>query len=159
MYAVLVALVAGLVFCILVRIPVNTNAVVLVVDVPPEAPGAGNGGLSVVALFPQGSGQSEDTGSGEDVRDGDELRVALPGETNRTPMRLQWVSPSVVAPRDVVDRYRLPLGQANRVVAPGHIAIAPLKTPDGKRPGSYEGTTTTEASVQTGSRRIISLLF
>jgi hypothetical protein len=159
MYAVLAALVVGLAFCILVRIPVNTNAVVLVVDVPPQAPGAGDGGLSVIALFPQQSGQSEDTGEGEDVRQGDELRVALPGQTRRTPMRLAWVSPAVVAPRDVVDRYRLPLGQANRVAAPGYIAIAPLKTPPGKRPRSYEGTTTTEASVQTGSRRIISLLF
>ncbi len=159
MYAVLAALLAGLAFCVFIRIPVNTSAVVLVVDLPPTAPGAGDGGLSVLALFPQDSGQSEDTGSGEDVRAGDTLRVALPGQANRTPMRLEWVSPSAVAPRDVIDRYRLPLGQANRVTAPGHIALAPLDAPPGKRPRSYEGTTTTEASVQTGSRRIISLLF
>ncbi len=159
MYAVLVALIVGLAFAIVVRIPVNTNAVVLVSEVPPTVPGSEGGGLKVVALFPQANGQSKDTGSGEDVRVGDVLRVALPGEKNRTPMKLHWVSPNAIAPRQVIDDFKLPLGQANRVVAPGHVAIAPLRAPAGKRPGSYEGTTTTEASVQTGSRRIISLLF
>lgn len=158
-YAVLMALVVGLAFCIVVRIPVNTNAVVLVTDVPPGSPGAGDGGLHVIALFPQDSGQSKDTGSGADVRQGDVLRVALPGERDRTPMHLRWVSERPLSARSVIDVYRLPVGQANRVVAPGYVALTPLQPPDGKQPTSFEGTTTTEASVQTGSRRIISLLF
>lgn len=159
MYAVLVALIVGLGFAIFVRIPVNTNAVVLITDVPPGSPGARDGGLHVLALFPQASGRSKDTGSGADVKVGDVLRVALPGEVDRAPMRLRWVSAGPQAPRKVIDGYRLPLGQANRVVAPAYVAMAPLQAPPGKRPRSYEGTTTVEASVQTGSRRIISLLF
>jgi hypothetical protein len=158
-YAVLTAVLVALAFCIFVRIPVNTNALVLVTDIPRGAPGAGPGGLQVVALFAQDNGQSKDTGSGKDVREGDVLRVALPGERNRTPMTLRWVSDGPLAARTVIDAYRLPLGQANRVVAPGHVALARLRTPAGRGARSFEGTTTTEASVQTGSRRIISLLF
>jgi hypothetical protein len=159
MYAVLVTLLAGLAFAIFIRIPVNTNALVLITDLPPRAPGAPSGGLHFVALFPLGAGQSKDIGSGSDVRTGDTLRVALPGEVDRSPVRLRWVSEGPQPPRKVIDGYRLPLGQANRVVAPGHVALAPLEVPPGKSPRSYEGTTTAEASVQTGSRRIISLLF
>ena len=160
MYGVLVALIAGLAFCIFIRIPVNTNAVVLVTDVPPGAPGVQDGGgLQVIALFAQGNGQSKDTGSGADVEAGDVLRVALPGEVDRTPMTLRWVSDGPIPARDVIDGYRLPVGQANRVVAPGHVALAELKTPEGRRARSFEGATITEASVETGSRRIISLLF
>lgn len=86
MYAVLAPLVVGLAFCIVVRIPVNTKAVVLGAG----APGAQGAGLHVIALFPQDSGQSKDTGSGGDVRRDDVLRVALPGEVDRTPMGLRW---------------------------------------------------------------------
>lgn len=159
MYGVLVALLVGLGFAIFVRIPVNTNAVVLVTDVPAGAPGARDGGLQIIALFPQQDGQSKDAGSGSDVQTGDVLRVALPGEANRSPMRIRWVSDGPQSPRSIVDGYRLPLGQANRVAAPAHVALATLDVPSGKKPTSYEGTTTTEASVQIGSRRIISLLF
>jgi hypothetical protein len=59
----------------------------------------------------------------------------------------------------VIRRYRLPVGQANLVTSPGYVAVAPLRTPPGRSARSYEGTTTTEASVQTGTQRIISLLF
>lgn len=159
MYAVLVALVIGLAFSIFVRIPVNTNGVALITDLPPGSPGSPDGGLQIIALFPQGNGRSKDTGNGQDVEAGDTLRVALPGQSNRTPMRVRWVSDGPQAPRDVIDGYRLPLGQANVVSAPAYVALVPLKAPPGKRPRSYEGTTTTEASVQTGSQRIISLLF
>lgn len=159
MYGVLGALFIGLAFSIFVRIPVNTNAVVLVTDLPAESLGSKDGGLQIIALFPQDNGQSKDTGSGADVEPGDVLRVALPGEVNRSQMRLRWVSDGPQAPRKIIDGYGLPLGQANRVVAPAHVALAPLDPPGGKRPRSYEGTTTAEASVETGSRRIISLLF
>lgn len=159
LYAVLVALIVGFGFAIFVRIPVNTNAMVLITDVPADSPGAPDGGLQIIALFPQASGRSKDTGSGEDVEVGDVLRVALPGEVNRSPVLLRWVSDGPQAPRRVIDGYRLPLGQANRVTAPGHVALASLDAPPGKRSRAFEGTTTTDASVETGSRRIISLLF
>jgi len=159
LYAVLVALIIGLGFAIFVRIPVNTNAVVLITDLPADSPGARDGGLQVIALFAQANGRSKDTGSGKDIEVGDVLRVALPGRENRSPMRLRWVSDGPQAPRAIVDSYRLPLGQANRVTAPAYVALAALDAPPGKAPRSFEGTTTTEASVETGSRRIISLLF
>jgi len=89
MYAVLVVLLAGLAFCIVVRIPVNTSAVVLVTEMPAGSPGAS-----------------------EDVRVGDAVRVALPGEKSRTPMRLRWGSAGPRTPRAVIDGYRLALGQA-----------------------------------------------
>ncbi len=158
LYGLLAILLVGLAFCVFVRIPVNTNAIVLITDIPQDAPGTERG-LSVLALFPEAAGGSGDVGSGADVHRGDTLRVALPGEEDRTPVRVRWVSDGPVAARQVIDAYRLPLGQANRVATPGYVAQARLVVPDGKRPGEYEGTTTTEASVETGSRRIISLLF
>ena len=142
------------------RIPVNTNAVVLVSDVPPRRPGAERGGLKVIALFPQANGQSKDTGSGEDVRVGDMLRVALPGEKQPHADEAGVGQPARAARRA---RSSTTTGcRSARPTASSRPATSRSRrceAPPGKRPRSYEGTTTTEASVQTGSRRIISLLF
>lgn len=158
MYLLVLALVAGLGFAIFVRIPVNTNATVLVTRIPDSAPGSEEG-IELLVLLPDVSGGEEDAPSGADVRAGDELRVALPGQDQRESVRLRSVSEGRRSPREVVEQYRLPLGQANRVTGPGYVAIAPIRPAAGRSRRSYEGTVTTEASVQVGTQRIISLLF
>lgn len=158
MYVLVLALVAGLGFAIFVRIPVNTNATVLVTRIPDSAPGSEEG-IELLVLLPDVSGGGKDAPSGADVRAGDELRVALPGQDQRQSVRIRSVSAERRSPREVVEQYRLPLGQANRVTGPGYVAVAPIRPAAGRSKRSYEGTVTTEASVQVGTQRIISLLF
>jgi hypothetical protein len=158
MYVLVAALVVGLGFAIFVRVPVNTNATVLVTRVPESAPGSEEG-IELLVLLPDISGAAKDAPSGADVRVGDTLRVALPGQDQRQSVKLRSVSGDRRSPREVIQQFRLPLGQANRVTGPGYVAIAPIRPPAGRTRRSYEGTATTEASVQTGTQRIISLLF
>lgn len=149
LYGLLTALLAGLVFAILVRIPTHAPALVLVADVPAGAP-VTQQGLAAIALF--------DRTSGARLEPGQTLRVQLPDTPRRVSMRVTEVVPRILSPREMITSFDLEVGQANRMTTPAIVVVAELTVPENRAAESFEGAVTTDADARTGSRRLISLL-
>lgn len=142
--------VVGLVLAALVKVPRFEDGKVLVVRVPEGAAGHVRG-LAMVGLF---SPHARD-----ELRTGQELSVRLPDTGKRVKVRLRWVAPRVLSPHAIARRFELATADANRVRGPAAVAVAGLRTPKGAPPRiSFVGAVAQDADVQTGSRRVISLV-
>lgn len=151
LYGLVTMLAVVLALCVVISVPVYTTAKVLVVDLGAGAP-SDERGLSIVALFPADTLDA--------LEEGKTLRVQLPDTEERVSTEITYVEDDVRGPQEITDRYGLRELQANRVLEPHAVAVAPLETPNGApERDSFEGVVTNDAEARTGSQQIIGLLF
>ena len=150
LYGLLSLLLVGFALAVTISVPTYTSSTVIVVPVP-EGAGGTVRGLGMVALFP--------TSVAGDLEEGQSLRVQLPDTTERVSTRIDYVSDRVMSPRQIIERFKLAQANANRVLGPAAVAVAPLRLPDKAPPRrTFAGAVTPDADARTGSRRVISLV-
>jgi hypothetical protein len=148
MYGLLAALLVGLVLAVVVRVPTFSQGVAFVAPIPRDA-GVPVRGLAVIGVFPPENAT--------ELERGQALSLSLPNTSKRSTSDIQWVSRRVLSPREIVARFKLPRAQANQVIAPGRVAVAPLDPPPDAPAGQrFNGAVSPDADARTGSRRVIS---
>lgn len=148
MYGLLVALLIGLTLAVVVQVPTFSKGVAFVAPVPADT-GVENGALGVIGVFPPENAA--------EVEQGQALSLSLPNTSERSTSDITWISERVLSPREIVERFDLPRAQANQVIAPGYVAVAPLDPPPEAPAGErFDGAVSPDADARTGSRRVIS---